>query len=105
MRSGTFCARGYFNVEVFKQNLQYLAFYNPECSNDANKTWLIWKGNFMEIIDSYAAVKKRRIHNVRAPWINKSLLIRKWQQNNVKRKACKAHILMIGKIMKFYIIL
>ena len=48
----------YFDVETFEKVLQFLNSLNLECYNDVNNTWLIWKRNFMEIIDRHAPLKK-----------------------------------------------
>ena len=81
----------YFDVENFKKGLQFLNSLYLECCNDANNTWLTWKRNFMEIIDRYAPLKKRRLRKAKTPWINKIFLAGKWQKNTLKRKACKTN--------------
>ena len=81
----------YFDVETFEKDLQFLNSLNLECYNDVNNTWLIWKRNFMEIIDRHAPLKKRGLGKAKTPWINKSLLAGKWQKNILKRKACKTN--------------
>ena len=52
---------------------------------------MIWKRNFTEIIDRHAPLKKRRLGKAKTPWINKNLLAGKWQENILKRKACKTN--------------
>ena len=47
----------YFDVETFEKDLQLLNSLNLECYNDVNNAWLIWKRNFMEIIDRHAPLK------------------------------------------------
>ena len=81
----------HFDVETFEKDLQFLNSLNLECYNDVNNTWLIWKRNFMEIIDRHAPLKKRRLGKAKTPWINKNLLAGKWQKNILKRKACKTN--------------
>ena len=51
----------YFDVENFKKDLQFLNSLYLEYCNDVNNTWLTWKRNFMEIIDSHAPLKKCRL--------------------------------------------
>ena len=39
----------------------------------------------------HAPLKKRRLGKAKTPWINKNLLVGKWQKNILKRKACKTN--------------
>ena len=64
----------YFDVEIFKQDLQFLNSLNLECCNDVNNTWLTRKRSFMEIIDKHAPLKKRTLGKAETPCINRNLL-------------------------------
>ena len=77
-------------VEIYEdENVLSLTYMEKLDKNSAKN--IIWKRNFMEIIDRHAPLKNCRLGKAKTPWINKNRLAGKWQKNILKRKACKTN--------------
>lgn len=76
-----------FNEESFRLDLASLSNLSLDHYNDPNRSWLMWKHKFLEIVNKHAPLKKRKIKKKRTPWITSDLIAMKRQKNFLKRKA------------------
>ena len=70
-------------------DLEILSSLNLDQFDNPNKSWLVWKHNFLMIMNKHAPIKKRKIRDKRTPWINNGLIIGKRYKNFLKKKAIK----------------
>ena len=76
-----------FNANSFKSDLMNLPWSNTNNLEDVNDRWELWKNMFLSIVDKHAPFKRKRVRNIRSPWMTphlKKLLV---NQDKLKKAA------------------
>ena len=76
----------HFNEQGFMCDLASLSTLNLAHS-DPNKSWMIWKKKFLEIVNMHAPLKRRKVSSKQIPWLTNDLLLKKREKTYLKRKA------------------
>ena len=55
--------------------------------SDPNKSWMIWKKQFLAIVNMHAPLKRHKVSSKQIPWLTNDLLLKKREKTYLKRKA------------------
>ena len=76
-----------FDTGSFRADLCLVPRHLVKLEDNPNSAWEIWSSLFLEICDSHAPKRKRKIRNNFAPWLTPELKRLMFERNKLKRAA------------------
>ena len=74
----------------FDNVLQTISWDDVLCVNEAEEAYNIWATKFIDLLDNYAPIKKKRVRHRKSPWMNKNILDSMRKRDRFKRIAKKS---------------
>ena len=80
-----------FNANAFLSDLKdsHLPQFDANSVN-VNEAWLIWKDNFLNVLNKHAPKRVIKVRNKPAPWLNSEIKKEMFNRDSLKKKAIKS---------------
>ena len=69
----------------FDNVLQTISWDDVLCVNEAEEAYNVWATKFIDLLDNYAPIKKKRVRHRKSPWMNKNILDSMRKRDRFKR--------------------
>jgi hypothetical protein len=76
-----------FDAEIFLYDLSNQPWNNIKQRDDPNEMLSTWNTLFLNTLNTHAPIKRKRVRNTEAPWINPEIKRLMFERDNLKKKA------------------